>query len=450
MKNKKKIILLLSSFTISALIIYIIVKSIRFFYDYTTNNFIDRLVGLYYSLESSYGKITLNIFILLVFSVPIYYILKRLSGRIVRKYLYLYNKNTLQSLFIPVIHLSVSYGIVKIIKFIIDSIANFFLRFDSDIICLIVEYWYYIKDSKIIIILSLILIIFIYIKLSKNRGIRLSKLFNYVNDMVNGNMDDKIEDNGKDEIAYLANKIDDIVTKLKDITIEERNAQRTKTDLITNVSHDLRTPLTSIMGYLSLVDSDKYRDEVQLRHYISIAYEKSKSLNILINDLFELTKMQNCAVNLDLKKINLVELLGQLEAQFEYLFKVNNIEGRVDFCEEKLIVNGDSNKLVRVFENLISNSIKYGKDGHYIDLVAKKVDNKAIVQVINYGEEILSSELPFIFDRFYRIDKSRNSEKGGSGLGLAISKSIIELHHGNIKAFSSEYKTIFQVELNLE
>ena len=86
----------------------------------------------------------------------------------------------------------------------------------------------------------------------------------------------------------------------------------------------------------------------------------------------------------------------------------------------------------------------------YEYLVAKKEGNKAIVQVINYGEEILSSELPFIFDRFYRVDKSRNSEKGGSGLGLAISKSIVELHQGTIKAFSSEYKTIFQVELNLE
>lgn len=196
-----------------------------------------------------------------------------------------------------------------------------------------------------------------------------------------------------------------------------------------------------------MIDKDEYKDEVELRYYISIVYEKSKKLNILINDLFELTKMQNYEIKLNKSNINLIELLGQLTAEFDILLKNNNMEQRLFFCKEKLTVNVDADKIVRVFENLISNSIKYAKEGHFIDVIVKKDKDFAIVDVINYGNEIPSDELPFIFDRFYKIDKSRNSENEGSGLGLSIAKNIVRLHDGTIEAYSSEEKTIFEVKL---
>jgi signal transduction histidine kinase len=232
-----------------------------------------------------------------------------------------------------------------------------------------------------------------------------------------------------------------------DRLIEVRKAQQTKNDLITNVSHDLRTPLTSIIGYLEIIDADKYKDEVRLRYYVNIAFEKAKALNLLINDLFELTKMQNNTINLDKADINLVELLGQVVACFEYQFKNAEMESRINFSEDKLIVNADAGKLVRAFENLLSNSIKYGRDGFYVDVTTKMEDDMAVVQVINYGQSISPIDLPHIFDRFYRVEKSRNSHIAGSGLGLAITKNIIELHQGTIAAYSDEHRTVFEVML---
>ncbi|KPI46738.1 histidine kinase [Clostridioides difficile] len=250
-----------------------------------------------------------------------------------------------------------------------------------------------------------------------------------------------------DEIDELANKINSIVYQLRNITIEERQAQQTKTDLITNVSHDLRTPLTSIMGYLGLIEEGKYKDEVQLMYYVNIAYEKSKSLNILINDLFELTKMQNNTIRLKKININLVELLSQIVSQLGFYFNKEFMISRVNFNEEKLIINADPDKLVRAFENLITNAIKYGKDGLYVDIVTEKKEDMAVVKVINYGEPIPVLDLPNIFDRFYRVEKSRNRNDGGSGLGLAITKNIINLHDGEITASSDTHKTVFEVQL---
>lgn len=265
--------------------------------------------------------------------------------------------------------------------------------------------------------------------------------------MANGDLDRLIEVKSNGDIKTLVENINSISKQLKDVTVEERNAQQTKSDLITNVSHDLRTPLTSIIGYLEIIDTDQYRDEVELRYYTNIAYEKAKDLNLLINDLFELTKMQNNTINLDKTEINLVELLGQVVAYFEYQFNSAKMQSRIDFLDNKLIIDADAGKLVRAFENLLSNAIKYGQEGFYVDIITKVEDKMAVVQIINYGRAISPIDLPYIFDRFYRVEKSRNSKIGGSGLGLAITKNIIELHSGEISAFSNNERTIFEVKL---
>ena len=117
------------------------------------------------------------------------------------------------------------------------------------------------------------------------------------------------------------------------------------------------------------------------------------------------------------------------------------------YRQEKLIINADGEKLVRAFENLLSNAIKYGSDGYFVDIITKREEDRAVVQIINYGDPIPSIDLPHIFDRFYRVEKSRNSNIGGSGLGLAITKNIIELHSGSIFAYSDTEKTIFEIKL---
>lgn len=313
------------------------------------------------------------------------------------------------------------------------------------------EYWRIIK-YKILgdftyLVLGEIVFFAFYFLIAYKKTKSLVDIINQTEVMAGGDLDRLIESRTKGDIKDLAENINNISKKLKEITEEERRAQKTKNELITNVSHDLRTPLTSIIGYLEIIDGDKYKDEVELRYYANIAYEKSKSLSLLINDLFELTKMQNNNINLNKNDIKLVDLLGQVVAYFEYQFKSANMKSRVIFSNDKIVINADSEKLVRAFENLLTNAIKYGRDGYYVDITAKLKDNMAVVEVINYGEAISSIDLPYIFDRFYRIEKSRNSKIGGSGLGLAITKNIIELHDGEISAYSDNDRTVFEVRL---
>lgn len=372
------------------------------------------------------------------------------------------NKKAIKYSLIPIGYLVISVLITKISMFILWKIRKLIIDmpgysyygngFLEELISSIDEFTYDMSFTKWMginlnqwVIIGIIILIYVFITRKKFR--RLANVFEATEKMKNGELDKPLEIKGEDDVAKLAGNINGIVEKLKEITLEEKKAQTTKNDLITNVSHDLRTPLTSIIGYLNLIETDEYRDEVQLRHYTGIAYEKAKRLNVLINDLFELTKMQNGVVVLRTSKVNLVELLGQIVSEFQYQIKCNEMESRVRFSDDKLVVNGDSDKLVRAFENLITNSIKYGKEGYYIDIVTKKIGNFALVQVINYGEEIPEEDIKYIFDRFYRVDKSRNSEEGGSGLGLSITKNIIELHKGTISALSDSEKTVFEIKL---
>lgn len=296
-------------------------------------------------------------------------------------------------------------------------------------------------------IIGFLMFLSIYSLITYKKYKNISLLVDSVEEMAKGNLNKKIEVKSSGDIDQVAQNINSIVEQLKDITMEEKKAQQTKTDLITNVSHDLRTPLTSIIGYLNLIEEGKYKDEVELMYYVDIAYHKSLNLNILINDLFELTKMQNRTINFNKTELNLVELIGQLVSQFEIQFRQEDMKCRIDFYVEKLTVSADPIKLVRAFENLITNAMRYGKDGYYVDIKVFTECEMAVVQVINYGETIPLVDLPHIFDRFYRVEKSRNTFQGGSGLGLAITKNIIEAHDGTICATSDNKNTVFEVKI---
>lgn len=361
------------------------------------------------------------------------------------------NKRLYKYIFSGVLDILISFGLAGITFITTKLVLDYLYRnYDNSIVSFIWIYWRIIRDglgNYIYAITGIILFLIFYIIITYRKTKNLVEIINETQEMANGDLNKVIKTNAKGDIKTLADNMNNICSQLKNLTIEERRAQQTKNDLITNVSHDLRTPLTSIMGYLEIIDSDKYKDEVQLRYYANIAYEKSQNLNLLINDLFELTKMQNKTIKLNKVNINLVELLGQVVAQFEYQFNKSKMKSRINFSEDKLVVNADAGKLVRVFENLLSNAINYGKDGYYVDIVTRLEGNKAVVQIINYGESISAIDLPFIFDRFYRVEKSRNRSIGGSGLGLAITKSIVELNQGTVSAYSDDEKTIFEVRL---
>jgi signal transduction histidine kinase len=291
--------------------------------------------------------------------------------------------------------------------------------------------------------------IILMITLNWRRFQSFAKLGHTVQHIAEGNLDVKVQITARNEVGELASDLNRIIDQLKQSIEDERQAEQSKNELVTNVSHDLRTPLTSILGYLALVDEDRYRDEVELRHYVQIAYTKSQRLHVLIQDLFEFTRLRHDAIPLLTKPINTVEIMSQMLMHYRLPLRKVGMEGNLITSETDLTISGDADKLFRVFDNLFSNAMVYGQEGHKLDTIVRRDGTWAVIEVINYGSTIPAIDLPHIFERFYRVDRSRNEHSGGSGLGLAISKSIVERHGGTIHAESDQSRTSFIVRLPL-
>jgi signal transduction histidine kinase len=253
----------------------------------------------------------------------------------------------------------------------------------------------------------------------------------------------------EDEFAFLADKLNRMADDIKEIMENERRIEYAKNELITSVAHDLRTPLTSIIGYLDLVSSKELPQDTQ-RKYISIAYNKSKRLEKLIEDLFTFTKFNFGEVKATYSEVDMVKLLNQLVDEFYPSFAEYQLDYEFTTTHSSAIIKADGDLLARAFANLISNAIKYGRDGKNILISLCKNEAGVVISIKNYGEIIQSEDLKRIFQRFYRIESSRSSETGGSGLGLAIAQSVIEMHGGTIIAKSDSDGTVFTVELLYE
>ncbi|NYC95682.1 sensor histidine kinase [Clostridium acetobutylicum] len=287
-------------------------------------------------------------------------------------------------------------------------------------------------------IIAVITFVFIFYFLTNRKMEYIESVSNGLVEISKGNLDYRITLMGEDELKNLADNINSMASELQKRIEKEREAEKTKNDLITNVSHDLRTPLTSVKGYLLLLKDKKYRDSNEFQDFIEIAYNKSEKLENLINDLFEYTKLSNRVIELNKVSICLDELLEQLVEELYVICKENNTEIEKEITEKNIFVKVDGDKMVRVFENLLMNAIRYSKKPGKIKLKVEDQKAYVIVTVENECEHINNQELKKIFNRFYRRDKSRSEATGGSGLGLAIAKSIVELHNGEIWAESRE------------
>ncbi len=246
-----------------------------------------------------------------------------------------------------------------------------------------------------------------------------------------------------DEFGVVAASINQMAEQLQISLEEERNAVAAKNDLITGVSHDLRTPLTSILGFLEYIEKDRYQDEIEMRYYVSIAYEKSLTLRKLIDDLFEYTRVSGGNLPLSMTTLNLNSFLMQLAEEFTPMLEEAGMTYTFVGGQEPLWIEAAPGELVRAYENLFSNAVRYGSKGKVMEIGLGLEGQEAVVRISNYGDPIPAQDLPYLFDRFYRVDKSRSRETGGTGLGLAIAKSMIELHHGTIAAYSDNGRTDF-------
>ncbi|MCC0680019.1 MULTISPECIES: sensor histidine kinase [unclassified Clostridioides] len=243
-----------------------------------------------------------------------------------------------------------------------------------------------------------------------------------------GELDYKIKISGNDNFTSLAENINNIGEGLDKAIEEQVKSERMKSDLITNVSHDLKTPLTSIINYVDLIKKEDSIQPEYINDYINVLESKSKRLKLLIEDLFEASRVSSGNIELQISKIDLVQLLRQSIGELEEKLSTNNLSIRLNVPNEKVYIWADGRRMYRVFENLLSNIAKYSLESTrvYIDVYENGENVKVVMKNISSYE--LNFDPSEIMERFKRADESRNTE--GSGLGLAIARDLVNLQGG--------------------
>ncbi|WP_042168649.1 sensor histidine kinase [Paenibacillus gorillae] len=249
------------------------------------------------------------------------------------------------------------------------------------------------------------------------------------NELAVGNLGQELPVSGNSVLAILAGNINVLNAGVRTLQNEQAKSERLKTELITNVSHDLRTPLTSIITYTELLKRGELSNEERIT-YIEIIDQKSQRLKVLIDDLFEVSKMASGNVELNKEKVDLIQLLQQTLAEYDDTINDSSLQFRLPNMEEPVYAFVDGQKLFRVFDNLIGNILKYSLENSRVYITAQTVSNQVIVSFKNVSKYEISENIDELFERFKRGDSSRHTE--GSGLGLAIAKSIVDLHEGHL------------------
>ena len=303
-----------------------------------------------------------------------------------------------------------------------------------------------------IILMAVVDVIVVYWRLvRRHHQMQLRHIINELHYIADGHFNHRIPFQLKGQMQRVVASVNALVDSTIKAMEDEREIERSKDELITNVSHDIRTPLTSIIGYLGLIEDKQYRSEEDILKYTHTAYLKSKQMKSLVDDLFEYTKVRQTDAPLQVQSLELNAMLEQIGASFELEANKKGMEINTILPDSPVKIEADPEKLARVFNNLITNALKYGSDGKNIYLQLTKVDEKEIeIRISNDGEPIPEKSLRQVFDRFYRVESSRSKETGGTGLGLAIAQSIIELHHGYIYVESNKNLTSFIMRLPIQ
>lgn len=235
---------------------------------------------------------------------------------------------------------------------------------------------------------------------------------------------------------------------LRDAALAKEAEQR-KNDLIVYLAHDLKTPLTSVIGYLSLLrDEPEISPELRAR-YTGVALDKALRLEDLINEFFDITRFNLTAISLEKENVDLTRLIEQSAFEFEPVLQEKGLRWKLEL-EKELSLSADGDKLARVFDNLMRNAVNYSYPDSEISVSLKRREGWALAQIKNRGKTIPPEKLSRIFEQFFRLDSSRSSSTGGAGLGLAIAREIVEKHGGTIRAESAEESVCFTVELPLD
>lgn len=299
------------------------------------------------------------------------------------------------------------------------------------------------SNANVIIFLALAgtFLAFLYIFVSN-----FTRYFNEVNNGIDALLQEEDVDIVlSDGMKPIEEKLNTVRKNLKTRAEQAREAEQRKNDLVMYLAHDIRTPLTSVIGYLSLLDEEPDMPTEQKAKYTHITLEKALRLEKLVNEFFEITRYTFQADEPIQESIDLPYMLAQMADEFFPLLSANEKDIQVD-AAENITILGDPNKLARVFNNILKNAIAYSPPKSTIYIKAEVESDMAVIAFTNTGS-IPQSELTAIFDKFYRLDAARSTKTGGSGLGLAIAKEIVLSHKGEIYAESDDEQTSFIVKL---
>lgn len=256
-----------------------------------------------------------------------------------------------------------------------------------------------------------------------------------------------------DELIHLPEELkvieDELNNTKKAVMRNEKIAKQSeqrKNDLIMYLAHDLKTPLTSVIGYLTLLRDEQQISPELREHYLSVSLDRAERLEDLINEFFEITRFNLTNITLERSRTNMTRMLEQISYEFGPLYTEKNLTCKLDL-EPDIEMLVDVDKMERVFDNLIRNAINYSFENGTITISAKRYDGYVEMIFSNQGNTIPEEKLKRIFEQFFRLDSSRTSKTGGAGLGLAISKEIVELHHGVISAFSKDEVIQFSIKI---
>ena len=285
-----------------------------------------------------------------------------------------------------------------------------------------------------------------FIILSRFLLLQFAKYFNEISNGLNALVENRnSEIKLSPEMVSMEYKLNSIKQTLEEQEREAKQAEQRKNDLVTYLAHDIKTPLTSVIGYLSLLDETPETSPEQKAKYVHIGLEKAYRLETLIDELFEISRYNLQNITISKKDIDLYYMIAQLTDE---VFPQLTEHGKktVINIAENLVVYGDPDKLARAFNNILKNAIAYGQDNSVIEITASVEDNAVIIKFKNAGN-IPKDKLLTVFDKFHRLNEARSSNTGGAGLGLAIAKEIVALHDGVIRAESESGRTMFIVEL---
>lgn len=353
-------------------------------------------------------------------------------------------KSWFKKAFIRIILYAIAYSFILVGLLFFGMFANSFITWSYDSFI----YQFLLKVKQSLIVLIPILLLGGYLTIVYHE---LRKAYDYLSEIVEAV--EKIEDESSSLISlehYELQDISDLLNKTKlSIQMNKRaakEAEQRKNDLIVYLAHDLKTPLTSIIGYLMLLRDEKDISPDRQQHYLGITLEKAERLEDLINEFFEITRFNLTQQVLEMSKVDMVRLLEQLTYEFKPMLEEKGLICHLHMPTH-LEMTCDVNKIQRVLDNLLRNAVNYSFDDSDIEITMEEDHNHVSITFENHGNTIPQEKLDHLFEQFFRLDSSRTSKTGGAGLGLSIAKEIVEQHQGTIEAQSYDEKIIFKVVL---